>query len=102
MALTFQAVEGAVGSVSNTVQNTIAGNVSWLAVGIALFIAAAIVIYFLKNIVINTAVGLMGWGVLTYVFHVQLPFLASLLVSAIFGLAGLGALLVLAFLGIIQ
>lgn len=83
------------------ITNSISGNVSWLLIGIVLFIAAAIVIYFLKNIVINTALGLVGWGLLTYVFHIDLPFWVSLVVSAIFGLVGLGAMVVLGFLGII-
>lgn len=99
MSILFQVVEtGAV----ETITNSIAGNVSWLIIGIVFFVAAAIVISVLKNIVVNTALGLVGWGLLTYVFHIDLPFWASLLISAIFGLAGLGAIVVLAFLGIVQ
>ncbi len=84
-----------------TVTNTISGNISWLLIGIVLFAAAAVVIYFLKNFIANAILGIIGWAVLTYVFHVPLPFLPSLLISAIFGLAGLGAMVVLAFLGIV-
>lgn len=67
-----------------------------LFIGLAIFFLLK-----LKNIIINSVLGLVGWGLLTYVFHVQLPFWASLLISALFGLAGLGTLLVLGFLGII-
>ncbi len=84
-----------------TVTNTISGNVSWLVIGIIFFVAAALVIHFLKNLVANAVLGVIGWALLTYVFHVSLPFYPSLFVSAIFGLAGLGAMVVLAFLGIV-
>lgn len=97
MTMIFQTAE----DVTTSITNSISGNVSWLLIGIALFVAAAIVIYFLKNIVVNTALGLVGWIILTYFFHVNMPFWASLIVSAIFGLAGLGAMVVLGFLGII-
>jgi hypothetical protein len=89
---------GAVGAV----QNAISGNISWLLVGIAFFVIAAMLFFYLKNLVVNTILGILGWGILTYVFHLQLPFWASLIVSAVFGLAGLGAIVVLAFLGIVQ
>ena len=96
MTLLFQAAE-ATQAVSG-----LAGNLSWLVVGIVLFVGAVIVLYFLKNVIVNTVLGLIAWAILTYVFQVQLPFWASLIVSAIFGLAGIGALVVLAFLGIIS
>lgn len=85
-----------------SVQNSITGDPSWFVVGIVLFIAAVLVLHFLKNIVVNAILGVIGWAILTYVFHVNLPLLASLVVSAVFGLAGLGVLVILAFLGIIQ
>lgn len=85
----------------DTVTNTIAGNVSWLVIGIIFFAAAALVIHFLKNLVVNAVLGVVGWALLTYVFHVAMPFYPSLFVSAIFGLAGLGAMVVLGFLGIV-
>ena len=84
------------------VQNAISGNISWLLVGIAFFVIAAMLFFYLKNLVVNTILGILGWGVLTYVFHLQLPFWASLVVSAVFGLAGLGAIVILAFLGIVH
>lgn len=96
MSLLLQATD-----VAATVANSVSGNWSWLAIGIGLFIAAAIVIFFLKNIIVNTILGLIGWGIVTFILHIQLPFWASLIVSAIFGLAGLGAMVVLAVLGIV-
>jgi len=72
-----------------------------LAVGIVLIIAAVLVIFFLKRIIINSILGLIAWGLLYYVLGIKLPFAASLAVSIIFGLAGIGVMLVLAFFGII-
>lgn len=98
MTLLFQAAEAAAGAI----QNTIVGNPSWLVLGIGFFIVAAAAIFFLKNILVNTVLGIIGWAVLTYVFQVNLPLLPSLVVSAIFGLAGLGVMLVLTVLGIVH
>ena len=85
-----------------TIARSISGEWSWLVVGLALFIAAGIVIFFLKNVLINTALGLIGWGILTYIFQISIPFWVSLLVTGIFGLAGLGAIVMLAVLGILH
>ncbi|MEK6970624.1 MAG: hypothetical protein AABW68_02925 [archaeon] len=84
------------------VMNSVSGDWSWLIVGIILVVGALLVFHFLKNMVVNTILGLVGWGIATYLLHIQLPFWASLFVSAIFGLAGLGAMIVLAFLGIVN
>ena len=76
------------------------GEPSILAAGIGLIIAAALVFFFLKKIVVNSILGVIAWLLLNFVFNVQLPFWASLVVSIIFGLAGIGVLLVLRFWGI--
>ncbi len=65
-----------------------------------IFIAAAIaLILFIKKILVNSILGVVAWAILTFVFQIKLPFWASLIVSVIFGLAGLGVLLILRFLG---
>ena len=87
--------------VPDAIVPSISGDISWLAVGLVLVVGAIIVFFFLKNIVVNTILGIIGWGVFTYVFHINLPFWPSLIVSAIFGLAGLGGMVVLGFLGLI-
>lgn len=97
MTLLLQAAE-----TTQTIANSVSGDWSWLVVGIALVIGAFLVFTMLKNLVVNTILGLIGWGIAVYLFNIQLPFWASLVVSAIFGLAGLGAMIVLAFLGIVQ
>ena len=71
-----------------------------LVAGIVLIIAAVLIIVFLKRIILNSILGIIAWAVLTYVFKVELPFIASIAVSIVFGLAGIGAMLVLKFLGV--
>jgi hypothetical protein len=88
-------------AVTDTLTNPISGNISWLLVGVGLFIAAIVVLFFLKNIIVNTVLGLIGWGILTYILQIHLPFWPSLVVSAVFGLAGLGAMVILTVLGIV-
>lgn len=78
-----------------------AGDWRVLLFGILLIIGAVLVIMFIKKIIINSVLGLIVWGVLYFVLKVELPFIASLAVSAIFGLAGIGCLLLLKFLGIV-
>jgi small-conductance mechanosensitive channel len=79
----------------------LAGNPLVLVGGIVLVIAAVLVFLFLKRIIINSVLGIAAWAILTYVFQVQLPLIPSFAVSAIFGLAGIGAMLVLKFLGML-
>ena len=77
-----------------------AGNPAVLAGGVGLIIAAVLLILFLKRIIINSILGIILWAIIVYVFKLELPFVASLVVSLVFGLAGIGALLVLKFLAV--
>ena len=79
---------------------TLAGNWWVLLLGIALIAATVVLVGYLKNILANSIIGLVAWSVLQFLFGVKLPLMASLVVSAIFGLAGIGVMLVLKFLGI--
>ncbi len=76
------------------------GNPTILVGGIVLVIAAVLIFLFLKRIIVNSILGIAAWLLLTYVFQVELPFWPSLAISIIFGLAGIGAMLVLKFFGI--
>jgi hypothetical protein len=74
----------------------------WLLAGaIILVIAAIIIALVLKKIIVNSLLGIIAWGLLKLVFGVSLPFWASLIVSAIFGLAGIGVMLILRFFGMV-
>ena len=80
--------------------NSLVGNPAVLASGIMLIIAAVLILWFLKKIVVHAIVGLVGWAIALFVLKTQLPLVLSLIVSIIFGLGGLGVLLLLKFLGI--
>ena len=89
----------------NSVVGFVQSNTGLIITAVAFIIIAVIVIGFLKQILINSVLGVIAWLIITFVFplfgvQVQLSFFPSLVVSAIFGLAGMGVLLVLAFLGI--
>ena len=94
--------EGATGAAENvgSAAMQLVGNPAILAGGIILVIAAIVIFFFLKKIIINTILGIAAWLALTYVFHVELPFIPSLAISIIFGLAGIGAMLVMKFFGL--
>ena len=94
--------EGATASAESvgTAALQLVGNPAILAGGIILIVAAVVIFFFLKKIVINTILGIVAWLALTYVFHVELPFIPSLAISIIFGLAGIGAMLVMKFFGL--
>lgn len=94
-----EATGDATNALGETAMNFL-GDPAILVIGILFIIVTVIVLYFLKKIVINSILGVIAWAILYYAFNVQLPFWASLIVSIIFGLAGLGALLVLRFLGL--
>ena len=90
---------GAAENVGNAALN-LAGNPTILIGGIILVIAALVIFFLLKKIIINSILGIAAWLLLTYVFHVELPFVPSLAISVIFGLAGIGAMLVMKFFGL--
>jgi hypothetical protein len=77
-----------------------AGNPAVLAAGIGLVIATVLLIVMLKKIIINSVLGIIAWAVLTYVWHIEMPFIPSLVLSIVFGLGGIGSILVLKFLGV--
>jgi hypothetical protein len=78
-----------------------AGDPTILLGGIGLVIAAVMIFLFLKKIVVNTILGVIGWAIVLFVLKIELPLIPSLAVSVIFGLAGIGAMLVLRFFGMI-
>ena len=77
------------------------GNPWVLACAVALIILAIVVVLFLKHIIVNSVLGIIAWAIIKFVFGINLPFWASLAVSAAFGLAGIGAMLLLRFFGVL-
>ncbi len=93
--------ESTVGIGEQAVQ-TIANNPSVLVVGIVLIAAAFVIFYFLKKLIVNTILGFIGWILLMVFIGIEGPLIIpTLVVSVIFGLAGVGALLLLLFFGVI-
>ena len=81
---------------------TVAANPGILVTGIILIAAAIIILYFIKKIIVNSILGFVAW-ILFMVFVGIDPglIIPSLAVSVIFGLAGVGVLLVLKFFGVV-
>ncbi len=59
------------------------------------------VVNLIRKLFINSILGFLIWGICYYYLKIELPFFASLIVSVIFGIAGIGTLLILKFLGLI-
>ncbi|MFH1587964.1 MAG: hypothetical protein ABIA76_01340 [Candidatus Diapherotrites archaeon] len=77
------------------------GNLTIILIAIALVLATVVLILHFKKIIINSILGAIGWGIAIFVFKVSIPFIPSLIASLIFGLAGIGVVLVFAFFGVI-
>jgi len=81
--------------------NLVQGNLLWLGIGIALIIATVLLFLFVKKIIVNSVAGIALFLIIKYGFAVELPFIPSLVISIIFGPAGIGAMIVLKFFGVI-
>jgi len=88
------------GAIGGQAANFLAGNWAVLAAAVGLIIATVLILTQLKHVIVNSVLGVIAWAVLVFVFHVQLEFIPSLVVSAIFGLAGIGVILLLKFLNV--
>ncbi len=93
-------LQTAVNSVSGAAQNVLAGDWGIFLMGLGLVVAAVLVFTFLKKLIINSILGLVAWAIAVFVLKIQLPFWLSLIASAIFGLAGVGVMLLLKFAGV--
>lgn len=72
-----------------------------LVAAVILIAVTIFLFFFLKNIIMNTILGGLLWAISTFVFNVQLPFIPSLVIALIFGPAGIGAMLILKFFGLL-
>ena len=71
-----------------------------LILGVILIGITLLIMYFFKHFIVNSIIGIIGLFILTFI-GVKLPFIVTLIITAIFGLAGLGTILILKFFGII-
>ncbi|MFA5745393.1 MAG: hypothetical protein WCX82_04390 [archaeon] len=75
-------------------------NTLLLLIGVVLVIATIVIAGHFKNILMNSILGAFGFLV-CFLIGVKLPMLVTIIASAIFGLAGLGVVLILRVLGIV-
>ena len=76
-----------------------AGNPGILAGGLVLVIAGILILLFLKRVIVNSILGAVVWLLFEFAFGIKLPFLLTLIITIIFGLTGIGVMLILRFLG---
>jgi len=76
----------------------------WWALAVILIVLAVVVIKFVKKIFVNTGLGLVALLVINFFgspYGIKIPInLVTVVVSALLGLAGVGALIILTLLGI--
>lgn len=98
--------EGFLGGTTDLVGEGVATitNLAWdwkvLAAGVVLIIAAVLVFLFIKKLIVNSILGVIAWAVLVFGLKIEMDLIVTLIVSAVFGLAGVGVILLLKFLGI--
>ncbi len=80
---------------------SLVGNPTVLIIAIVLIAATIFLFFFLKKIITNSILGGIIWFVSIYIFHVQLPLVPSFVISVLFGPAGIGAMLLLKFFGLL-
>ncbi|MAG22207.1 MAG: hypothetical protein CL943_02795 [Candidatus Diapherotrites archaeon] len=89
-------------SIGGEAVSSLASNPSVLVLGIILIAAAVVIFYVLKKLVVNSILGFIGWILLVVLVGVEGTLLIpTLAVSLIFGLAGVGVLLMLMFFAVI-
>lgn len=76
-------------------------NPMYLVYAVLLIILTVIFIKVFKNVIVNSIIGVVALLFLNYVLNIKLPFLITLIITVIFGPAGLGVMLVLKFFGVV-
>jgi len=77
------------------------GDLGTLFLGAILVLVALVVVFILKRVLENLVVGVVGFLILKYLLGVNIPLIPGLIISLLFGLGGLGVLLILHFFGIL-
>ncbi len=67
--------------------------------GVVLVVVGIILLFLLKRVIENIVLGLIGWAVVQFVFGISLPPLQTFIAIVLFGLAGLGTMVVITLLG---
>lgn len=98
-----EAISNVAGNLPQSAEGVVqlVGNPAVLIIGIALIVGAVAVFFLLKRIIANTVAGLIVWAVVYFFFQVELPVLPTLALTVVFGLAGIGSMLILKFFGVV-
>ena len=75
------------------------GDLGTLLLGAVLVLAALVIVFLLKRILENAVIGVVGFLLLKYFLDLKISLVAGLVISLLFGLAGLGVLVILHFFG---
>ncbi len=94
------ATEATAGALSTVTGTTVHLSTMTLLAGIGLVALAIFIVFFLKRVIVNSILGIVAFLILKFL-GVNLPFLLTLIVSVLFGLAGVGTVLVLHFFGLV-
>ena len=89
--ISYEAVENLLGP----------GDPSTFLLGALFVIVALLVVFVVKRVLENLIIGVLGFLVIKFVLGVDIPLIPGLIVSLLFGLGGLGVLLILHFFGIV-
>lgn len=84
----------------SAVQEAVQADPVLLLAGVGLVALAVFVVFFLKRVIVNSILGLVAFAVL-WALGIRLPFIVTLVVSVVFGLAGVGTMLILYFFGLL-
>ena len=80
---------------------TLFNNPTIIIAAVILIVITIVLIFFLKKIMINSILGGLIWATSIFFFHVELPLIPSFVISVLFGPAGIGAMLLLKFFGLL-
>ncbi|MFH1751876.1 MAG: hypothetical protein ABH821_02980 [archaeon] len=86
--------------IGGTIANSFVGDLSIVVWAIILIVAAIVIFWLLKKLIVNVVLGLIAFAVTVFVFQIPVPFIPTLIVSGIFGPAGTGVMILLHFLGV--
>lgn len=90
--------QSAVGAAATA--KSLAGNYWILLAAVVLIVITVVVFFLFKQILANSVLGFVVWGVIHFWFHIELPFVPALVSAAIGGPAGIATVLILKFMGI--
>ncbi len=100
LALIADDLAGAAAGSAAEAAKSLAGNYWILIAAVALIVVTVVIFLVLKQIVVNSVLGFVVWGIIHFAFNIELPFFPALVSAAIGGPAGIATVLLLKFLGV--